>query len=97
MMRDRGQDSVLPPVGAMSDFVRADMSPDLVARAARDRLPLPDMPIAKVTALTTIHYSFNVFHSHSYIRDQWGRFFPEIEIRPLKSEKQCVVLRRYRD
>jgi len=46
---------------------------------------------------TASYYSCNVFHSHTYIRAQWGRFFPEIEIRPSDAEKQCVVVLRYWD
>jgi len=58
--------------------------------------PFPD-PRAAFHFTTEGYYSCNVFHSHAYIREQWGRYFNSIEIRPLGAEKQCAVLLSYGD
>jgi ubiquinone/menaquinone biosynthesis C-methylase UbiE len=38
------------------------------------------------------YYNCNVFHSQAYVEREWGRFFDVIEMRPLESAAQCVVL-----
>lgn len=38
------------------------------------------------------YYNTNVFHSHEYVRRQWGRFFDIVKIEPMGAELQCVVV-----
>jgi hypothetical protein len=44
---------------------------------------------------TDSYYSCNVFHSHDYIAEQWGRYFEILDVRPLRAGSQCVVLLTY--
>jgi SAM-dependent methyltransferase len=43
------------------------------------------------------YYNCNVFHSREYIRQQWGRYFDVLDMRPLQAGQQCVVLLSYRE
>jgi ubiquinone/menaquinone biosynthesis C-methylase UbiE len=46
---------------------------------------------------TMSYYGCNVFHSAAYVREQWGRFFDTIDLRPLDAEKQCTILLSYQE
>jgi SAM-dependent methyltransferase len=58
--------------------------------------PFPG-PRAAFYFTTTSHYGCNVFHSSKYVREQWGRFFDRISLRPLEADTQCAVVLTYDD
>ena len=56
--------------------------------------PLPG-PRAAFSFSSASRYSSNVFHSHEYVQRQWGRYFDVVDIKPMESGQQCVVLLSY--
>ena len=76
-----------------------DMSESLRSTVARCRPDIVDkvgLPVGKTVATFREDdpYNCNVFHSHSYIHQNWGRFFKICAIEPRTVGQQAVVVCR---
>jgi SAM-dependent methyltransferase len=78
----------------MSDFVLAAIRNSSNGGAITSSSPFPGERTA-FHFTEEGYYSCNVFHSHEYIRREWGRFFDILDIRPRDHQSQCVVLMTY--